>query len=325
MTEESSTVTSGSEPEAPATRTERSTQVTEPSATAPGRLDGIAVLARDPTRVVVGAGALATLVVAARTLVGVLYNLPFDPVAVPTAVRTVLAVGTPAVLALALVATGLVAGRPGARVGLLFAGVFGLLAVVDPGATSPAVAAVAGGGALALVGGQGVPSSYREWRRTLVAAGFVAGVAVSLASATAILDGGLRGLGATVALAALAALGVHAAGDSVALSAGVLVAVAVAAASVVSPFVVGSVLLTEFAVAGAPHLLVALAAGGAGAAAVAGYRRGEYALTVGALLLLLAGVPATLPRATAVVLGGALALTDLGGGRPGVGQREVRS
>lgn len=264
----------------------------------------------DRERVVAGAGGLALVAVTLQSLVDALYNLPFDPVVVPAPVRGLLAVGTPVVLALALVVAALASGMPTVRVGLLFAGVFGLLAVLSDAATLPAVVAITCGGALALAGGLGVPSSYREGRRAAVAVVLLAGIVISLASATAVVDG-LRGLGGTVVLAGIAALGVRSDGDRVALGAGVLAALAVVVASATAPFVLGSALLVSFAVVGAPHLFVALAGGGAIAAIVAGIRRGEQTLAIGAALLLLAGVPATIPRATAIVLGAGLALLDV--------------
>jgi hypothetical protein len=89
----------------------------------------------------------------------------------------------------------------------------------------------------------------------------------------------------------------------------------VVAAGAVSPFVVGSALLVAFAVTGVPHLLAALAVAGAVAAAVAGLHRGAYGLSVGAVLVLLAGVPATFPRALTLLLGATLVLVDVPGAR----------
>lgn len=268
-------------------------------------------LARDRRRAAVAAGAFALAAVALRTALRVLHNVPFDPVATPPALRSGLAVLTPLVAALAVVVLALAATAASVRVGLLFAGVFGLLATVRPTATLPAVVALVAGGGLALLGGLGRPSSYPDARRTAVAAGLLAGVAVSLASTTGIVDAGLRGIGAVATLAAYFGVGVRAEGDRIALVGGAVAALAVLAASLLSPFVLGSALLVEFAVVGAPLLLVALAAGGLVAALAAALRRGETALAVGAALLLLAGIPVTVPRALAVLLGGSLALLDL--------------
>lgn len=268
-------------------------------------------LANSRERIVLAAGGVALAVVAIAAAIAVVRNLPYRPVAVPDIVRTAVVGGAPVVLALAAVATALTTRRTAVRVGLLFVGVFGLLAAVSESATLPAVAAGVGGGGLALLGGLGRPSTYRQGRRLAIAVAIVAGVSLSLAATAGILDASMRGLGGTLALAGVAGLGLRAEGDWVAVVAGVLAVAFVVYASATRPFAVGSGLLVGFAVVDVPHLLVALALGGGVAAGVAGVRRRAWGLAVGAGLLVLAGVPATVPRATAVVLGATLALVSL--------------
>jgi hypothetical protein len=275
-------------------------------------------------RVALGAGGAALAAVAAATALTVLRNLPSDPVAVPGLSRALVA-ATPFVVGVALVAVAVASRRDVVRVGLLFAGVFGLLAATDAGAVLPATVALIAGGGVALLGGLGRPTTYRGFRLRVIAALVVAGVAVSLASTAGLIGVGFRGPGGVLALGGLATLGIRAEGDRFALLAGgVVVALAVVAAAS-RPFVVGSGLLVGLAAVDVPHLLVALALGGGTAAAVAGIHRGEYGLAVGAGLLVVAGVPATLSAAMAVVLGASLALlpverllgTDRGGGESG--------
>ncbi|WP_117595383.1 phosphate ABC transporter permease [Haloprofundus halophilus] len=263
-------------------------------------------------RLVLAASVAALGTVAFATTIGVVRNLPARPLAVPGPLHSLAVDGTPVVVAVALVAVALATRRDEVRVGFLFAGVFGLLATVGEGATLPAVAAVVFGGALALFGALGRPATYREGRRVVIGALVIAGIAVSLASNTGVLGAGFRGVGGLLALGGLAALGVRAEGDRVALLAGGLAVALVVYASVTRPFAVGSGLLVGFAVVDVPHLFVALALGGGTAAAVGGLRRREYGSATGTGLLLLAGVPATLPRATAVLLGATLALTSTG-------------
>lgn len=266
---------------------------------------------RDRELVVVATGVVAVSAVAGRVLLRILRNLPFDPVVAPPTIQGLVGLGTPLVLALALVTLALATERTVVRVGLLFAGVFGLLSVVSRAATLPAVVAVSLGGGLAVIGALGWSSTYRDARRSAVAIAFVAGVTVSLASAIGILDGGFRGIGSLFALGALAMVSVRVEGDRVGLLAGVLALVVVVLVSTTAPYVAGSVLLVGFAVVGVPPVLVALAVAGGTAATVAGLRRAEYALPVGVGLLLLAGVPASLPRAMAVILGATFALVDV--------------
>lgn len=263
---------------------------------------------RDRRAVVAGIGAIATLFVALQTVVSILYNLPFDPVHIPTAIRSGVAVGTAIVLGLALVVVALLAREATIRVGLLFAGVFGLLVVVSPAATAPAVVALGGGSTLALLGSLGPPESYQDARQIAVAVAFLVGITASITSMTGILDSGFREIGAMATLLALFGLGIRAETDRTALIVGTVAALGLIAASMNSPFALGSALLVTFGIVGVPHLLVALALSGATAAIVAGLRRREWSLVVGTTLLLFAGVPVTLPGALAVLLGATLIL-----------------
>jgi hypothetical protein len=268
---------------------------------------------RRARRFAVGA---AALVVAARLVATLLYNAPYDPLAVPAAFRGGLAVATTAALAIALGVVAVTARRPAIRVGSLFAAAFGPLAVVDASATLPAVLGVALGGAVALAGVVGRPTNYVEGRNAVVAAGFAIGVGISLSSTTGLLGGGWRAVGAALALGSLAATGLFGSGarpagrDYAVGLAGLAAFLAVVAAGLASPYVFGSVLLVGFAVVGVPHLLFALAVAGGVAAAVGALRRRAFVPAFGAVLLLAAGAPVTLPRATAVLLGAVVVLSD---------------
>lgn len=268
--------------------------------------------ASDSETAVLGVGGLALVAAVVEAVVTVLANVPFDPTVAPPSIRIATDLFAVLTVIAALVTVAVADGRATVRVGLLFAAVFGALAIIAPGTTLTAVAAVSGGAALALVGTLGLP---REWtycavRRRIVAAALVAAVALTLAGVTGLLDG-FRNLGAFVTLAAIAAVGTRSEGSRLAAGAGLIAVVAVVVASTLSPFVLGSTLLVVFGVTGVPHILVALAVAGAVAAAVAGLSRGEYALAVGAVLLLLAGVPATFPRAMTLLLGATLVLLDV--------------
>lgn len=265
----------------------------------------------DADRVVVGAGLVALVVVSVGVALDVLVNLPFDPFVVPSPLRTIAAVGIPVILTLALVAVSIVAEQSTVRIGLLFVGIFGLLPVASRAATVPAVVAVILGGGVVLLGTNGWPTTYRALRRTLVGAVFVAGTAVSLGSTTGLLDGSARGVGGVLVLGGVTAMAVRTEADRIPIVGGVFAFLLAVFVSAASPYVVGSALLVAFAVAGVPHLLVAFAVGGATTATLAGIRRRDYPLAIGAPIVLLAGVPATVPRALAVILGATLVLVDI--------------
>ncbi|MEF8821738.1 MAG: hypothetical protein V5A52_05630 [Halovenus sp.] len=271
-------------------------------------ISGVTVTRRT---VVVGSSLVALLAVTFRAVVRLLANVPFDPLVVSPAFRTAAVTAVPVTAGAALAGIALTDDRPTVRVGLLFTAVFGPLGVVAPAATLPAVVGVTGGAGLALVGTLGVPASlsYRCLRSRVIAAAFLGAIGISLADSTGIVRG-MHGVGSLLALTALAAIGTRAERTRLAAVAGILVAAAVVYASTASPFVVGSALLVVFAVTGVPHLLFALAAAGGAAAVTFGLSRRAYPLAIGAALLVLAGVPVTLPRAMVVVLGAALVVLD---------------
>lgn len=277
------------------------------AATVTGAVAAFDVPGLTPT--VLGAGVVGC--VAVDRVVSVFANVPFEPVVAPPTVRTAVGIVALGAVVAALIATAVVDRRATVRVGLLFVAVFGTLPLVVPETTLMGVVAVIGGSALTLVGASGVSTAtewtYRTVRQRVVALGFVTALALTLAGATGILDGG-RNPGAFLTLAAITAVGTRSDGSRLAWVAGLLAATAVVVASAVIPFVVGSTLLVAFGVTGVPLLLVAGAVAGGVAAAVAGLSRGEGTLVVGAALLLLAGVPATFPRALTLLVGAALVL-----------------
>lgn len=255
-------------------------------------------------------GLLAAVAVGVATAARVLYNAPFEPVGVPSGAAPAASTVAGIAVGVALSAVALSMERPVVRVGLLFAGVFGVLATVSDGATVAAAVAIPTGAAVALARAQGVPSTYFELRRGGIALAFALAAGLSLGATAGILGAPFRAAGSVAFLAGLTLLAVRADGDSVALVAGAVAFAGVVVASAVAPYVTGSALLVGFAVVGTPHALVATAAFGGVAAAVAGARDRDVWLAVGAVLLLLAGVPATPGAATAVCLGAALAALD---------------
>lgn len=283
--------------------------------TEPSHLVGLARSSRvDSEQIIAGAGVLALATVAVGTGLRILGNLPFEPVALPAVIETGVRAGTPLVVALATVAVAL--GTDGStRVGLLFVGVFGLLAALVSGASVAAMVGVTLGGWVAL-GGRVVPGGGMApggWggrplgdpRSVTVAALFAGGVTASLSSAVGM---GPRGFGTLLTLAGIAALPALVDRDWRDVTVGALAVVAVLGAAVTSPYVAGATLLVGFAITGVPLLVVALAVGGCATTVSAGVRAREAVRVAGAALCLLAGVPVTVPRATALLLGATLLL-----------------
>lgn len=255
-------------------------------------------------------GGCVLALVGAATALRVANNAPGPlPPRLESAQAVLATAGGTAVAAL-VVLLGLAHDDERARAGLAFAGVFAVLGLHVPSAAVPAVVGVVGGAALVVVA---LPAAGTPHRTTVVAGVVWAGLALSLASATGVVAPALRPTASTVALAALAALALVVPTDWRAWVAAGAAAVAVLWLGASAPFVTGAVVLVGAGVVGAPLVAVAAGAGG-GAGALAGAvssGRPRAALAVG--LVVVAAVPATVPRALAAAAGLALLV---GGERP---------
>lgn len=189
------------------------------------------------------------------------------------------------------------------RVGLAFVAAFGLLAAVVPTATVPAVGALVGGGGLALARRI---DRYRledpRWRLA-PAALLTAGIAASILAAMGVLSGTLRPTGSHLVMlgaAATPALLGHGRGD---WALGGAVAGLLVAAGISAPFLTGAVALVGGGVVATSLLVMAAGLCGIVTTASAALRTRHWIALSGAGLLLVAGVPATLPRAMAAMVG----------------------
>ena len=260
----------------------------------------------------------ALAAVAVRTGFRTLHNAP---VVLPTPVvgsAAALGIAAGVLPGIAAVALGLRSGRPADRVGLSFAGVFGALATVVPAVTVPAAVALVGGGALAVARRVRPIDGWRGALGRAVPAALLGGVALALGAATGLLPPGTRTAGASIVVAALAASPALVRPGPTDWALGALAGAGVLWAGSSLPFVAGAVTLVAFGLVGTPLALFAAGVGG-GVATVAGSLGREasgsadWLRGVGAALVLLAGVPATVGGATAIVLGSAL-LAGVGAG-----------
>ena len=187
------------------------------------------------------------------------------------------------------------------RVGLVAVGVFAGLAAVTPAATVPTAGVL-------VVGTAGLVGHRLSWDglgdgRAVVAVGVLLALAASIGSTTGLLTPGFRVVGAWLALCSLAALSFVARPGWPGWLLGGLAVAGVLYAGIASPFLTGAVVLIGAGVLGTPLLLVAAGIGGAVAAVTGSFIEGRYSLALGGLLLLMAGVPATVPAAVAVIVG----------------------
>jgi hypothetical protein len=215
------------------------------------------------------------------------------------------------------VAAGLLAGTTdidSERIGLAFVAAFGLIAILSPAAAVPAAVAVVGGGTLAAVARWRAVSARRlNWRLAPVVA-ILAGIGLTLGSAIGLAPAVVRPVGAHLSLlgaAATPALVGHGNRD---WALGGAVAGALVAVGLFAPFLTGAVALVGGGIVAVSLPVMAAGLCGLVTTASAGIRLRRPAAILGATLLVVAGVPATLPRALAAVLG-VIVLVDLREGR----------
>ncbi|WP_372480776.1 phosphate ABC transporter permease [Halomicrobium sp. HM KBTZ05] len=236
---------------------------------------------------------VVALAVGARFVSAILVNAPAAPATLP---REPIAGATTGLAALAALWLGASGDDPVAGVGLLFVGVFGLLAAAVGLATPAAVAVATGTGVVAV----GFRRRLTVWTGAATAL-LVAAVAVGLAAGFG--WPGLRPLGSTLALLGIAATPLYAGAGPRAVGVGAGAFAVVVAVGLANPFVAGATTLVGSGVVGTSLVVVGLAVAGAVTAASVALRERRFALLVGVALLAFAGVPATLSRAVPFALG----------------------
>lgn len=258
------------------------------------RVRGFPAQTGDTTAVTAALTGGAAVVLGLRLLLALVVNVPEAPNAAPV---EPLAVTATVLAAVALCAGGMDA-TPAAGVGLLFAGVFGLLGAVVPAATVPAALAI-GGGTVVFVATH--LAAFDPPSRI--------GVAVLVIALVGALTSGVLGaawarpLTSTLALLALAATPLFVATDQWSLVRAAVAAAVVVGVGLSLPFVTGAITLVGTGAVGVSLPVVAVAVAGVVTAASAAARGRRWLLLAAVALLAFAGVPVTLDRAVPFALG----------------------
>lgn len=266
-----------------------------------GRLRAVQLSAETAT-VTAALTGVAAVAAVARFALALAVNAPGTVSAAP---RAPLSVAVTAAGGLALVALGMEQDEPLAGLGLLFAGVFGLLSIAGGAAVAAAVAVPAGLGLFCVASRDSV-----EPVPGLLAGALVAVLGLSLASGVSAAP--LRAAASTATLLALGATPVFVGLDGRAFVTGCVALGVVVAAGLALPFVTGAVTLVAAGAVGSPLPVVAVAVGGAVTTASAALNGRDWSLLAGVALLACAGVPATLARGVPFALGVAVLLAREG-------------
>ncbi|WP_181687004.1 hypothetical protein [Halorhabdus salina] len=246
---------------------------------------------------------VSRLAINARTVV------PFDLVAL----QEFLVPLTALACAGSLIAMAAVGADGYETVGLTFVGVFGVAGTIARPAYVPAVVAIIAGTSVAAGAGLIAERNLRIGP-AIVTSVLLGGLAASLGSSLGIAAVTTRSLGTQLTLLGVAGTPIFLARGRADYLAGVVAAGLLVALGIVAPFLLGATGLVAGGIVGASLPLMALAVGGLTITASAALRTHRHAATLGAGLLLFAGVPATLPRALAVVLALVLLVETATGG-----------
>ncbi|WP_458189635.1 phosphate ABC transporter permease [Haladaptatus sp. NG-WS-4] len=188
------------------------------------------------------------------------------------------------------------------RAGLVLASVFGLLSAVTSAVAVPAVGATVVGGWLMLRGALATLPPANRRRIRVVVFVLLTGLTLSLFGAVGVHPVALRTAGTTLALAGMAVTPLAVRPRTSAFAVGGVAAATTFYLTGAAPFVSGAVVLIAGSVVGGSALLLAAAVGGLTATVVEGAASGRVTLTSTGLLLLMAGVPSSIPRALGVTL-----------------------
>ncbi len=205
--------------------------------------------------------------------------------------------------AFAALVLGVTADTVVKRVGFVAIGVFGLLTAITPQLAVATAGVVVAGGILILAPQIRDESRWDSAIPTIVAIAIMLGVTFSVGATTGLLPVRFRAIGSICAFIGVAGIPVLVRPTTIAWVGGGVTAVAIVAAAITAPFVTGAVALVVSGSIGAPLLLLALGIAGAVTTVLTGLTRTAAAPTIGGLLILTGGSPATVPRAITILVG----------------------
>lgn len=209
------------------------------------------------------------------------------------------------------------------QVGLTAAGTFAVLAALGPAGAVPATGVLAMAAVMVVGANASRPADVRGGGRLLFGGATAAAVVVSAGANLGVLPPGGRSLATTAALVALVAAPLAVGASRRAALAGAAVATVVLVAALSAPFLMGATWLAVGAAYDPNVVLAAAGVGGAVATAVHGVLGGRPTAAAAGVLLLAAGVPASVDRALAVVLGAGFLLRDDASSGDGGGASDV--
>jgi hypothetical protein len=194
------------------------------------------------------------------------------------------------------------------RVAMLFAGVFGALSLVAAGATLPASLATVAAAGLLVASHDRSAADRRSVVELTVLIAFAVGTAAAMLSAIGLEPSLLRRTGSIAIAVGLAGLPVFTGVTRTSILVGLFAGTAVLAIGLSAPVLTAAISLLGAGVVGLPVVVLAVGAIGGTTAVAAGLEAGDIRTGLAGSLLLLAGVPATIPSALGALVGVSLLL-----------------
>ncbi|MEF8772077.1 hypothetical protein [Halodesulfurarchaeum sp.] len=249
-----------------------------------------------------GAGLIALLPMLALLAFTVGTNTPIGPRLPMGSIGAPIEAAALAGPALGALVLGLTSESSFVRVGMLFAGVFGALSLVSQSAMGPATIAI---GAASVVVGLDQGRSRTGWRslaRLAVTGAFVFGIVVSMLAALGFEPALTRGLGSIAIGVAIAGTPAFTGFSRRSVFVGLLGGAIVAGIGLAAPVITAAVSLLGMGVIGLPLPLLVLGAIGGVSAVAAGLEHRDAPPALAGALVLVAGVPATIPSAISLLV-----------------------
>lgn len=204
--------------------------------------------------------------------------------------------------AVAAVVLGLTSESTYIRVGMLFAGVFGALSLVSQTAMGPTTIAIAGASVLVGLDQGRSMMGWQSLAKRGVTGAFVFSIVVSMLAALGIEPALTRSLGSIGIAVGIAGTPVFTGFSRRSVFVGLLGGAIVAGIGLAAPVITAAVSLLGMGVIGLPLPLLVLGAIGGVTAVAAGVEHRDAPSAVAGALVLVAGVPATIPSALSLLV-----------------------
>lgn len=256
------------------------------------------------------AGLLALIPAVAILLVRIGINAPFAPNLPYSAVYDQVAISALVGPALGAIVVSITTDDGLRRVVMSFAGVFGLLGAIARPALVPASITIVFAAGVLVFAHQNRSTSPDRVAESVVGFGFLTGIFLSMAGNLGIAPVTTRPLGTLVSLLAIAVSPVFVDWNWRTGTVGIAVGAIIGWFGLQEPFITGAATLVGGGIIGVSLPILVLGVIGGTTVIATGLQRYSPRPVIAGLLFLVAGIPATVPRGLAILIGLAILLEE---------------